>query len=70
MDLKLLDILVCPLCKAPLLYRKTENELICKGDRLAFPIRDGIPVMLEDEARRLPVEEEIRADGKYSPSKL
>ena len=70
MDLKLLDILVCPLCKAPLLYRKTENELICKGDRLAFPIRDGIPVMLEDEARRLPVEEEIRADGKYSPRKL
>jgi uncharacterized protein YbaR (Trm112 family) len=47
-----------------LLYRKTENELICKGDRLAFPIRDGIPVMLEDEARRLPPEEEIRVDGK------
>ena len=70
MDLKLLDILVCPLCKAPLLYRKAENELICRGDRLAFPIRDGIPVMLEDEARRLPVEEEIRADGKYSPGKL
>jgi uncharacterized protein YbaR (Trm112 family) len=64
MDMKLLDILVCPLCKAPLLYRKTENELICKGDRLAFPIRDGIPVMLEDEARRLPPEEEIRVDGK------
>ena len=59
MDLKLLDILVCPLCKSPLLYRKAENELICKADRLAFPIRDGIPVMLEDEARRLPVEEEI-----------
>ena len=59
MDLKLLDILVCPLCKSPLLYRKAENELICKADRLAFPIRDGIPVTLEDEARRLPVEEEI-----------
>jgi uncharacterized protein len=59
MDLKLLDILVCPLCKSPLLYRKAENELICKADRLAFPIRDGIPVMLEDEARKLPAEEEI-----------
>ena len=53
MDLKLLDILVCPLCKSPLLYRKAENELICKADRLAFPIKDGIPVMLEDEARTL-----------------
>ncbi|SEN43206.1 tetraacyldisaccharide 4'-kinase/hypothetical protein [Nitrosospira multiformis] len=59
MDPKLLDILVCPLCKSPLLYRKPENELICKADRLAFPIRDGIPIMLEDEARRLRVEEEI-----------
>jgi uncharacterized protein YbaR (Trm112 family) len=59
MDPKLLDILVCPLCKSPLLYRKPENELICEADRLAFPIRDGIPIMLEDEARRLPVEEEI-----------
>ena len=59
MDSKLLDILVCPLCKSPLLYRKPENELICKADRLAFPIRDGIPIMVEDEARRLPVEEEI-----------
>ena len=59
MDPKLLDILVCPLCKSPLLYRKSQNELICKADRLAFPIKDGIPIMLEDEARRLPVEEEI-----------
>ena len=59
MDPKLLDILVCPLCKGPLLYRKTENELICKPDRLAFPIKDGSPVMLEDEARRLQAEEEV-----------
>mgnify|MGYP000494908060 CR=1 FL=1 len=59
MDAKLLDILVCPLCKGPLLYKKTENELICKADRLAFLIKDGIPVMLEDEARKLPAEEEI-----------
>ncbi|SFW28840.1 Trm112 family protein [Nitrosovibrio sp. Nv17] len=59
MDAKLLDILVCPLCKGPLLYRKPEGRLICKADRLAFPIKDGIPVMLEDEAQKLPAEEEI-----------
>ncbi len=59
MDAKLLDILVCPLCKGPLLYRKSEGELICKPDRLAFLIKDGIPVMLEDEARKLPAEEEV-----------
>ena len=59
MDAKLLEILVCPLCKGPLVYRKEAGELICKGDRLAFPIRDGIPVMLEDEARRLEETEEV-----------
>lgn len=59
MDAKLLDILVCPLCKGPLLYKKTENELICKADRLAFLIKDGIPVMLEDEARKLSADEEV-----------
>ena len=59
MDPKLLDILVCPLCKGPLLYKKTEGELICKADRLAYAIRDGIPVMLEEEARRLPDTEEV-----------
>jgi tetraacyldisaccharide 4'-kinase len=59
MDTKLLDILVCPLCKGPLLYRKSESELICKADRLAFGIKDGIPVMLEDEARKLSAEEEV-----------
>ncbi|HTP95433.1 MAG TPA: Trm112 family protein [Burkholderiales bacterium] len=58
MDAKLLDLLVCPLCKGPLLYKKEPGELICKPDRLAFPIRDDIPVMLEDEARKLPPEEE------------
>ncbi|MGB9428342.1 MAG: Trm112 family protein [Gammaproteobacteria bacterium] len=57
MDAKLLEILVCPLCKGPLVYRKVENELICKPDRLAYPIRDGIPVMLEEEARRLSADE-------------
>ena len=60
MDSRLLDILVCPICKGPLLYRKTEQELLCKADRLAFKIRDGIPVMLEDEARKLDPAEEIQ----------
>jgi len=59
MDPKLLDILVCPLCKGPLVYLKDRQELVCKADRLAFPIQDGIPVMLEDEARRLDEAEEI-----------
>ncbi len=59
MDAKLLDILVCPLCKGPLLYLKQKQELICKADRLAYPVKDGIPVMLEDEARKLPAEEEV-----------
>jgi uncharacterized protein YbaR (Trm112 family) len=57
MDAKLLDILVCPLCKSPLMYRKADKELICKADRLAYPIQDDIPVMLADEARALSIEE-------------
>ncbi|MCB1789896.1 MAG: Trm112 family protein [Gammaproteobacteria bacterium] len=59
MDKKLLDILVCPICKGRLVYKKDAAELICKLDRLAFPIRDGIPVMLEQEARELPADEEV-----------
>ncbi len=59
MDARLLDILVCPVCKGPLLFRKADGELICRADRLAFPVRDEIPVMLEDEARRLPPTEEV-----------
>jgi len=59
MDKKLLDILACPVCKGPLVYREKAAELICKVDRLAYPIRDDIPVMLEEEARRLPAEEEV-----------
>jgi uncharacterized protein YbaR (Trm112 family) len=57
MDAKLFDILVCPLCKSPLIYRKAEQELICKADRLAYPIQDDIPVMLADEARVMSPEE-------------
>jgi len=59
MDARLLDILVCPICKGPLVYRGAQGEFICKADRLAFPIRDDIPVMLEEEARKLPPEEEV-----------
>ncbi|MFZ5593178.1 MAG: Trm112 family protein [Pseudomonadota bacterium] len=59
MDKKLLDILVCPICKSPLIYKKAENELICKADRLAYPIRDDIPVMLAEEARKLAIDEEV-----------
>lgn len=57
MDKKLLDILVCPLCKGDLVYLETPQELICRADRLAFPIRDGIPVMLEEEGRHISLEE-------------
>ena len=53
MDPKLLEILVCPVTKGPLTYDKERQELISKSARLAYPIRDGIPVMLEEEARRL-----------------
>ncbi|BEV73577.1 MULTISPECIES: Trm112 family protein [unclassified Paludibacterium] len=59
MDAKFLDILVCPVCKGPLVLVKSQQELVCKGDRLAFPIRDGIPLMLEEEARELAPEEEV-----------
>lgn len=61
MDRKLLDILVCPLCKGPLVFLKDKQELVCKGDRLAYPVHDGIPVMLEQEARTLAAEEEVKA---------
>ena len=60
MDTKLLDILVCPVTKGPLIYDKGKQELISKSARLAYPIRDGIPVMLEDEARKLTPEEVAR----------
>jgi uncharacterized protein YbaR (Trm112 family) len=59
MDTKLLQILVCPITKGPLTYNKASNELISKAARLAYPIKDGIPVMLEDEARKLADDEEV-----------
>jgi uncharacterized protein YbaR (Trm112 family) len=57
MDTRLLDLLVCPICKGPLKHWRPplheRQELVCSADRLAFPVRDGIPVMLESEAREL-----------------
>jgi len=57
MDRKLLDIIVCPVTKGPLIYDKDKQELISKSARLAYPIRDGIPVLIEEEARTLSQEE-------------
>ena len=57
LDVKLLSILVCPNCKGELHYDKTANELICYGDALAYPIKEGIPIMLTNEARGLTPEE-------------
>lgn len=59
MDSKLIQILVCPVCKEPLVYKKAQQELVCKPCRLAYAIKDDIPVMLEEEARRLPDAEEV-----------
>lgn len=57
MDKKLLDILVCPRCKGKLIWVKSSRELICKFDRLAYPVTDDIPVMLETKARLIPLDE-------------
>lgn len=59
MDPKLLDILACPLCKSVVQYDQEKNELICKADALAFPVREGIPVMLESQARTLSTDERL-----------
>lgn len=57
LDAKLLEVLVCPVSKAQLVYRRDREELWCRASRLAYPIRDGIPFMLEEEARKLTQEE-------------
>jgi uncharacterized protein YbaR (Trm112 family) len=57
MDRRLLDILVCPLCKSQLHLDVEKHELICKADRLAYPIRDDVPVMLVEEARSMTADE-------------
>lgn len=59
MDKTLLEILACPLCKSGLRFNKSKMELICPACRLAYPIRDDIPVMLAEEARELPADEEV-----------
>lgn len=59
MDPKLLDILACPLCKGPLTLNTDKTELWCHADGLAFPVRDGIPVMLENQARALDADEKL-----------
>ncbi|AZZ93016.1 MULTISPECIES: Trm112 family protein [unclassified Hahella] len=59
MDKKLLAILACPVCKGDLKYDREKQELVCKNDGMAFPIRDGIPVMLEKEARTLTTDERL-----------
>lgn len=53
MDPRLIDILACPICKGPLRYFKEEAVFVCRADRLAYPVRDDVPLMLEDEARQL-----------------
>jgi uncharacterized protein YbaR (Trm112 family) len=53
MDTRLLEILACPICKGPVVHRRDAHVLVCRADRLAFPVRDGIPVMIEEEARQL-----------------
>ncbi len=64
MNRKILEILVCPVCKGPLVHRPNERELVCKADRLAFPIIDDIPVMLVDEARDVPAEDLEKTAGR------
>ena len=58
-DKKLLSILVCPVSKASLVYDEEKQELVCKASGLAYPVRDGIPVMLEEEARQLTADEKL-----------
>ncbi|MFI4914533.1 MAG: Trm112 family protein [Steroidobacterales bacterium] len=62
MDARLLDILACPVCKGPLQHKRKEGVLLCRAERLAFPVRDGIPVMLEEEARVLASDDPLLED--------
>ena len=64
MDKKLLSILVCPVSKAPLEYNAEAQELVCRASGLAYPIRDGIPVMLESEARQLEADEKLNSSSE------
>ncbi len=59
MDQRLLDILACPVCKGPLQHLRDSGELLCRADRLVFPIHDGIPWLLEEEARQIPADDPL-----------
>ncbi|HEX8756185.1 MAG: Trm112 family protein [Steroidobacteraceae bacterium] len=59
MDARLLDILACPVCKGSLVYRREAQVLVCRMDRLAYPIRDEVPIMLEEEARQLTADDPL-----------
>ncbi|MBM4192050.1 MAG: Trm112 family protein [Gammaproteobacteria bacterium] len=59
MEPRLLDILACPICKGPLVQNREQRVLVCRADRLAFPIQDGIPVMLEEEAKLLAADDPL-----------
>ena len=69
MDPKLLELLVCPVTKGPLTYDRERQELISRSARLAYPVRDGIPVLLENEARTLTDEELVRCAPPPRPSR-
>ena len=68
MDSRLLDLLVCPICKGPLEYERDAQELLCPRDRLAFPIRDGIPVMLVEQARDTDARAEVSSGDAPIPA--
>jgi uncharacterized protein len=59
MDPRLIEILACPVCKGPLKYQRDAQLLVCRMDRLAYPIRDDVPVMLEEEARQLTADDPL-----------
>lgn len=59
MDARLLDILACPVCKGTLIYRRDTAVLVCRFDRLAYPVRDEVPIMLEEEARQLAADDPL-----------
>lgn len=67
LDKQLLSILVCPVSKAALEYDRDKQELVCRSSGLAYPIRDGIPVMLESEARVLTTDEKLAKQGRRAP---
>ena len=59
MDTRLLDIIACPLCKGPVVHQREEAVLVCRIDRLAYPVRDGVPIMLVEEAKALAADDPL-----------